>query len=645
MAEVPLFGRVAWIDLGAGTVTVDEVEEARFRAHLGGPGLALSYLLEAIPAGADPLGPENVLAFAPGLLAGLQVPGFPRFTVLARSPLTGALGKSEAGGYWGPELKKAGYAALFVRGRAAGPVYLWVSEHGIEIRPAAHIWGMEPKEAQQTVRTELGEARARTAVIGVAGENQVALAGISNDLSHFNGRNGLGAVMGSKNLKLIAVRATGDIAVADGEALRGLYRRASELAKSHPQARMLHELGTPAGMELNNVAGCLPTNNWQSAVFPEVDRIGAERLTAEFLTKRGGCYMCPVRCKRLVKVDTPSYTVDTEMGGPEYETLAAFGSNCGVSDMEVIIKANELCNRYTLDTISAGMTISFAMACFEAGILTLDDTGGLDLRFGNEEVILPLVDAVAHRSAGLGALLADGSAKAARIIGRGAEEHLLTVKGQEIPMHDPRVKTGLGLQFAIAPQGADHWHAQHDPFFATDTSPGTVEFAALGLGRSVSPRSLGPEKARMVVVTGHHMALYDDLGVCVFAGVARSMTPLDMLVDMVRAATGWDVDLQQLMRAGKRTSALYRLFNLRHGLTVADDTLPERFFAPFADGPLAETGAIDRAEFASAVRTCYSLSGWDPQTGIPTSETLRELGLEEFVRPSSEGVERAGRHS
>jgi aldehyde:ferredoxin oxidoreductase len=627
---VPLLGKIAHVDLTTGEVSIERPEEDAYRANLGGPGLVLETILRAIPAGADPLGPANVLCLSAGLLTGTQVPGFPRYTVLAKSPLTGALGKSEAGGYWGPELKKAGFAALVVTGMSPRPVYLAIRDDRVEIRPASHLWGAEPKQVQASIREELREPRARVASIGLAAENLSRIAGIGNDLSHFNGRNGMGAVMASKNLKAIAVRGTGDLQVADTQALSCLYREAAELARTHPQAHMLTTMGTAVGMEITNAAGCLPTHDWQRATFSEVDSIGGRRLNEKYLRKRGGCYMCPVRCKRVVANPDPAFGVDPQYGGPEYETMAAFGSNLGISSLDVILKANELCNRYTLDTISAGMTISFAMACFEAGLLTTADTGGLQLRFGNEDILLPLIEDMAHRRR-FGAVLADGSQAAAEKIGKGAEELLLTVKGQEVPMHDPRAKAGLGLQYALSPMGADHWFAQHDPFFVTETSPGCVSLAQLGLGRPVPALSLGPDKVRMVAYTSYLMALYDDLGVCVFTAVARSMTGLDTLVRMVRAATGWDTSLWELLKAGERTNTLYRLFNLKQGLTAAQDSLPRRFFTPFVDGPLAGGPALDPAEFEAAVRLYYGMSGWDPRTGVPTAGKLAELGLQEFA--------------
>jgi len=564
------------------------------------------------------------------MMQGTGFPGAGRHGVGGKSPLTGALGSSEVGGWWGHEFKRAGYDALIVRGRAEAPVYLWIKDGEVEIRPAGHLWGLTTGRCQAAIRQELDDDRVRIAQIGPGGENLVRFAAIMHDVNRAAGRTGMGAVMGSKNLKAIAARGAGDIEVHNKEGLRTLYRETSELAKTHAQARGLHQLGTSAGIEVMNAAGCLPTNNWQNAVFADADRIGGRRLNEEFLIKRGGCYMCPVRCKRVVAVPDPTYGVDSEYGGPEYETLGALGSSCGVASMEVVIKANEMCNRYTLDTISAGMTIAFAMACYEAGLLTRDDTGGLDLRFGNEEAILPLIDDMVNRR-GLGALLADGSAAAAKKIGRGAEEFLLTVKNQELPMHDPRVKVGLGLQYALSPVGADHWFAQHDPLFATETSPGCVELAQMGLGSPVSPLDLGPEKVRMVAYTSYLQSLYDNLGVCIFTAVARSMTGLDTLTAIVRATTGWDVSLWELLKAGERTNTLYRLFNIRQGIGAAADALPGRFFQPFTDGPLQGKQAIDQKRFVEAVHLYYAMSGWDPETGEPTVGKLSELGLQEFA--------------
>ncbi|CEP68722.1 Aldehyde ferredoxin oxidoreductase, C-terminal [Moorella glycerini] len=622
-------GKILWIDLSNSLTKHIEPDKNFYRTYLGGPGLGLYYLLKFLPQNCEPLGPENILVFAPGFLTGTPVPCVPRYTVCAKSPLTGGLGKSEAGGYWGPELRKAGYDALVVVGRAAGPVYLWIADDKVEIRDASRIWGLDTGEAEAFIRQDTGVKDAKIAIIGPGGENKVLFAGIVNDLSHFNGRNGLGAVMGSKNLKAIAVCGSKKVPIHERDKIQQLSRWVSQNYREHPLSSALHEYGTPAGVESNNAGGCLPTNNWSLGVFSGANDIGGKELTEKYLVERGGCYACPIRCKRIVKVDDAEFKVDRIYGGPEYETLVALGSNCGINNLKLIIKANELCNRYTIDTISTGMAISFAMACYEQGIITKEDTGGLELKFGNEEILLSLIEQIAYRQ-GFGKILADGTRAVAARIGRGAEAMLLEVKGQEIPMHDPRVKTGLGLQFALAPNGADHWFAQHDPFFTSEGSLGLEALAPLGILEPIPALDLGPQKVRMVFYTSVLNSMYDCLGVCMFGAVARSLIPLNNFVDFVQATTGWETSLWELLKTGERVNTMARLFNIRQGLGCKDDTLPATFFKPIVSGPLDGKNALDKEAFEQAVKLYYGMAGWD-ETGIPTAGKLLELGLDQFV--------------
>ena len=438
-----VFGKTVWVDLTAGSVREAEEPPMFHRRFLGGSGVALHYLLREEASGTEPLSPESVLVIAPGLLAGTQGPAVPRYVVCARSPLTGALGRSEAGGYWGPELKRAGIGALVITGRAPRPSYLHVTPDGVEIRSAACAWGLITGEAEEAIRADLGDPDVRIALIGPAGERLVRYAGIVSDLVHFNGRNGLGAVMGSKNLKAVAVHGKRRLAVHDADRVREIAREAARLCRQHPLSRLLTDQGTAPGIETNYAAGVLPARNWRSTNFAAADRIGGAVLNEKYLVRRGGCYACPVNCKRVVAVDSKRFKVDGRYGGPEYETLAALGSNCGIDDFEIIAKANELCNMYALDTISAGMTISFAMACFGDGLIGPEDTGGLDVRFGSGEAVLTLIEQIARRE-GFGDLLAEGSVRAAAAIGRGAEANVVAVKGQEVPMHDPGSRRAWG---------------------------------------------------------------------------------------------------------------------------------------------------------------------------------------------------------
>ncbi|MGB9866857.1 MAG: aldehyde ferredoxin oxidoreductase family protein [Bacillota bacterium] len=622
-------GKVLWVDLSEGSAKALEPGGKFYRTYLGGYGLGLYYLLRFLPAKCDPLSSDNILVFSAGLLAGTGSPCTPRYVVCSKSPLTGGLAKSEAGGFWAPELKRCGFDAIVVAGRAKHPVYLWVSDDKVEIRDASKIWGATTGETEDFIREDVGEERARIVAIGPGGENLVRFAGIANDLSHFNGRNGTGAVMGSKNLKAIAVRGSRTVDVHDRQKIGELAQAIGKSWREHPLSWALHDRGTPLGMESNNAAGWLPTRNWSTGVFEEVKQIGSDALTSEFLVERGGCHACPIRCKRVVELQEDGLHVERRYGGPEYETLASLGSNCGISNLKLILKANELCNKYTIDTISTGMVISFAMACYEKGLISKEDTGGMELKFGNEEVLLPLIEQIAHRQ-GFGKFLADGADAFATRVGKGSEELLLTVKHQEIPMHDPRVKTGLGLQFALAPNGADHWFAQHDPFFVAEDSLGLHAIAPLGIIEPVPALDLGPKKVRLVLYTSFLNALYDCLGVCIFGYAARSVTPINYLVDLVKAATGWETSLWELVKAGERVNTMARLFNLTHGISHADDRLPSLFFRPFVGGPLDGKNALDKDTFQTAVRMYYAMAGWTPDTGVPNKWKLLELGLDEF---------------
>ncbi len=619
-------GKILRVDLADGRIWTEEPGEMFYRRYMGGPGIGVYYLLKEMRRGSDPLGPENILTFASGTLTGAPAPAACRFAVTARSPLTGAVGKSEAGGWWGAELKRAGWDAVVVKGRAAEPVYLWIENDAAELRPARHIWGKTTGDAQALIRQELGSEAIRVAQIGPAGEHLVRYANITNELAHFNGRNGLGAVMGSKNLRAIAVRGTRKVELANPAGVTESTRWVAANMKMHPQASVLHETGTPAGIVPVNTSGALPTNNWTTGQFDGAAEIGGQAMNETILVDRKGCYACPIRCKRVVEVDEERLSVDPKYGGPEYETLGSFGSNLGIADLPLLAKANEVCNALGLDTMSAGMTISFAMDCFEHGLLSPVETGGVELRFGNAGALLPLLDDIAHRR-GIGALLADGSERAAALIGPEARQFLRNAKGQEAPMHDPRVKTGLGLQYALSSHGADHWVAQHDPLYSQAGSPGLKGLGPIGIREPVPALDLGPEKVRSFYYSHLLTSAYDLLGMCVFGAVGRSILPIDRLVELVNATTGWDVELWELMKAGERLSVMMRLFNQREGFTRDDDKMPELFYTPFKGGPLDGKGAIDRDTFAGALELYYDMAGWTGPGASPSAGKLAELGL------------------
>lgn len=594
-----------------------------YRLYPGGKALAGYILLKELPPHTEPFAPENVLVFANGLLTGAPVSTATRYVVSARSPLTGGYGESEAGGFWGPELKMAGYEAIVVTGRAPAPVYLWVQNGGAEIRSASHLWGRLTAEVQESIRAELGDDKIRVLQSGIAGENLVRFAGITNDLRHFNGRNGLGAVMGSKNLRAIAVRGAEryQSLAKDPESLIALGRKLAKAVREHPQSWDLQERGTPGLVEPLNTGGILPTRNFRQGAFEGVDEIKWEVYEKQLLTARRSCYACAVRCKREVALDGKT----SPYGGPEYETLGAFGPNCGISDLQAIARANELCNAYMLDSISTGATISFAMECFEHGLLTLEQTGGIDLRFGNAQAMLEMIEQIAHRR-GLGNLLAEGSRRAAQVIGGDAPFFAMQVKGQELAMHEPRGKYNVGMGYAISEIGADHLVVAHDPAFS---NPESIQFKSarpLGIEKALPPRSLGKEKMEHFYILEKWGSLEKVLGYCFFGPVPRSFISVEDVISSIRAASGWTLSVEDALLIGERATNLARVFNSREGFSRQDDTLPERLFTGLENGAL-QGNAIPRDEFEQSLTELYKLKGWNPQTGIPTPERLLALGL------------------
>jgi len=608
-------GRIARVNLTSGKISIEALDEKFCRRYLGGAGFVAYYLWKELPAKVDPLGPENKLIFALGPVTGVPLSGSGRHCVGAKSPLTGGIAKSEAGEFWGAELKRAGFDALIVEGKAERPVYLWIDNGEINIRDAGHLWGKGTKETQEKIREELGDNKIRAALIGPAGENLVRFSCIMHGLYDAAGRGGLGAVMGSKNLKAAAVRGKKAPRVANPEKLKH-YRQ--WLSDNFNQVRGFHEEGTGGAMVAMEAIGNLPVRNFRDGLFPDVRRIDALTLKDTFRIGMDACFGCTVRCKKAVKVDG-TYTVDPAYGGPEYETLAALGSNCGVDDLEAICYGNQLCGDNALDTISTGATIAFAMECFENGLISKEDTGGIDLRFGNAKAMLQAIELIARRE-GIGDLLAEGSARAARHIGGRAKDFSIQVKGLEAGMHEPRLQPGFGVGFMVNPQGADHCFNLHDRFY--DSPKHLRELRPLGILEILPREEIGPRKVALLKVIHSKRAVYDSLVICQFLPYIFTDTAA-----ITAAVTGWDTDVAELLRVAERILTVMRLFNVREGFTEKDDELPVRYYQPKTDGPLAK-GGLDPAEQEKARRYYYTLMHWDPQTGIPLPERVVELGIE-----------------
>ncbi|MBN1922226.1 MAG: aldehyde ferredoxin oxidoreductase family protein [Anaerolineae bacterium] len=606
--------RVLRINLTTGDISVEEPGEEFFRTYLGGWGMIAHYLLKELPRDADPFGPENLLIFAAGVLTGAPAGGSGRNAVGAKSPLTGGFGESDMGGYWGAELKRAGWDAIIITGKAEKPTYIWIKDGAVELRDAGHLWGCETLEVERTLRSELEEPRLRVAQCGPAGERLARMACIIGDATRAAGRTGLGAVMGSKNLKAVVVRGTSGVEVADKEAVRKIAKWLSDNVRNLWTAGM-QDFGTSGGLQYLSTIGGLPTRNFQEGSFEGAEKITGSTMADTILIANDTCYACPVRCKRKVEVKD-RFPVTPEYGGPEYETLGAFGSVCGIDDLEAIAYANQLCNAYGLDTISTGMTIAWAMECFERGLLTLEDTDGLELHFGNAEAMLALVKAIVQRK-GFGDVLAEGALRAARFIGRDTERYVVHVKGQEFPMHEPRVKFALNLGYIISPTGADHMHNMHDTSF-TQSIEGV---RSLGILEPLPADYLGPEKVRLFKYEVDWQVFWNCVGLCMFMPYSKLQ-----IRDLVSAVTGWDVSLFELEKVGERALALARVFNAREGFTPADDAPHWRISTPFESGPTAGV-KVPAEAMREALLLYYDMCSWDRNTGAPIPAKLHELGV------------------
>lgn len=618
--------RILEVDLSTGKVESQRLPSETYRLHPGGSALAAYLLAKGLKPGADALGPENLLVFAVSPLTGLPVPGASRLVVAAKSPLTGTMGDSQSGGFFPAHLKANGWDAVSFKARAPRPVYLYIDGDHAELRPADHLWGKVTGEAEDIIQGEIGSP-VEIAQIGPAGEKLVRFACVLSRSTRANGRNGLGAVMGSKNLRAVVVRQARPPRAADPERLKGLAKEGARRLEESVGLQLLGRHGTDGELLGHHEAGFLPTRNFSSGWFPEgAQSITGSAMSETILKSRDTCYGCPIRCKRVVEVPG---RVDPRYGGPEYETCAAFGSYCGVTDLVAIAQANQVCNMYGLDTISCGGTIAFAMECYEKGILTNAETGGLELRFGDGQMVVKLAEMIAKRE-GFGNLLAEGSSRAAAAIGRGAGDCTVCVKGQELPAHMPQYKPSVGLVYATNPFGADHQSSEHDTvlILPPDTTE-RVRLAQVGAWRGYPDSfSLDADKVRFAYDTQCFYSVLDSLCLCQFVwGPAWQLYGPDDLVELCRAGIGWDTSLVELMRAGERRINLMRHFGAREGFGRADDRLPARIFEGLPDGP-AKGARIDRDQFDKALDLYYACAGWDPASGNPTPGKLASLSLE-----------------
>ena len=620
-------GSVGFVDLSRMETRVETPPWEFYRKLLGGRNFVLNYLLE-IPSSVDPLGPENRIIVATSPLTSTGFPGTSRFSIGCKSPLTGGFGEGEAGGWFGPELQRAGFDALVVDGVSEEPVYLWISDGAIEIRSANGVWGLETAEAHAELLSAVDSDSARIALIGPAGEMLVRFACIASDLRNFCGRGGMGAVWGSKKLKAIVAKGSAPPEMADQDGLRSLTKWFQGAFEENPGLSLKGKIGTMFGVQPMSEMGLLPTRNFTAGSFAEAHCITGETLVETTVREREGCRACPVRCKRVVT----GAEFDHRYGGPEFESIGSLGSNCGIGNPDVIVKANERCNALGLDTISTGVTVAFAMECGEAGLLGKFEHEGEALRFGNGQALLDVCELIARRD-GLGDILAEGSVRAAEAIGHGSIQFAMAVKGLEIPAHDPRGKWGVGLGYAVSPTGADHLQAAHDTWFERTPQPelesSYVDVSDLwpfGVYEPMPGPTLGREKVKAFVPLQKWWSLHNVLDVCIFVSTPEyRLTGLDKLCQLVSHATGWNVLDSELLRAGELGVTMARIFNIREGFSEAQDELPLRFHQDLPHAGGAHPG-IPRSDLQEALLLYYGLLGWS-SNGTPTAAKCEELGI------------------
>ncbi|MCL4560267.1 MAG: aldehyde ferredoxin oxidoreductase family protein [Chloroflexi bacterium] len=627
-------GKILHVDLTAQTLAVEEPSEAFYRKYMGGSAAGLYYILRDMPAGADPLSPENILTLMVSAPTGAPVSGQSRINANARSPMGGAIGDSQGGGFFPAELKFAGFDGIVITGRAPHPVYLSIRDGEAALHDASHLWGKVTGEVDTLLKNEFGDGKAQVLQCGPAGEVGVRFASLVSMATRNNGRTGMGLVMGSKNLKAVVVRGTHPIKVANPQALSAIARSAPKKVSDNQDTDRLGKFGTADGVAGQNMSGTLPTRNYSEGQFELFDNITGERMAETYLQGRDTCYACVIRCKRVVSIESGPYPVDPVYGGPEYETIGTLGSYCGIGDLAAICKANEICNQHGVDTIAAGATLAFAMDCFEKGVIGLEQTGGLTLRFGDPDIMLVALMQMVTNQGKLGKVLSQGSEIAAQIWGNGAEKLLTTVKGSEAPAHMPQAKKSLALIYAVNPFGADHQSSEHDFFYEEGALPNNlVHLSEIGLTQPPEPGSFGHEKVRFATLTQWFYSMLDTLELCQFV-YSPSWTifgPNDT-VELVKAVTGWDVTIEELMQVGQRRLNMLRMYNAHEGFTRQDDRLPAKFFTPLTGTGPTSGVIVNPEDFEKALDDYYNLSGWSSE-GIPTPEILSELGLSWIFNP------------
>lgn len=605
-------GKILEVNLTTGAISHSSVAEDTLRKFIGGSGLGASLFLDRVAPHVEPLSDKNTLFILTGPLTGTNLPGSGRFSICAKSPLTGIWGESCCGGNFGPELKFAGYDGIAVVGASPQPVYLFIDDAKVEIRDAADLWGQDTYETTDLLKQRLGgEREVKVITIGIAGENLVRYAAVANDKANFAGRCGLGAVMGAKKLKAVAVRGTGTVEPAQPAEYQAVRQEVLQKVQGSPLTGFFKAHGTNIAMVGGMRTGDLPARNWSLGENSAVaSKISGPVLSQKYLTRTAACYACPIACKRVVKVADGPYQIE-EGPGPEYETCASFGSLLMIDDLAGIIKINELCNRYGLDTISCGATIAFAIDCYENGIIGKGDSDGLELKWGNLDAVFRMIDKIAQRQ-GFGDILAEGSKRAAERIGRNASSFTVETKGLELPMHDPRASHALGLAYVMSVRGA--CHLQH----MVQYTEGNTAYPEIGLMGGYEKKT--SQNKAVTTITSENLGMLCNAAViCIFAMASLSITHL---LGALRTTTGFDYDLQEMMECGDRIWILKRGLGNLMGISAKDDRLPDRVLTPYKEGGTA--GSVPDMKLMLA--DYYRARGLD-DAGRPLKDKLLSLEL------------------
>lgn len=614
-------GMVLRVDLTSNTIKKEPMPQEFYRTYMGGGAVGAYFILKEISGAIDAFDPENIITVAPGIATGAAVSGVSRCSVTAISPETRGAGESQLGGSIGPMIKKAGYDAVVITGRAAKPSYLMVEGGDVRIMDGKELWGKTVLEAHDLITREHGPRNISVLQCGPAGENRVRFACLMGDLSDAAGRSGLGAVFGSKNLRALVVRGRGDVEFEDAPALKSMAQLAGRRLPGSGFPEILKKLGTPGVVAPQAESGNLACHNFSRSWHQDYMKLHGGTYEKEMGAGHTTCFGCVVGCRKKVKADSP-WQVTDRLGGPEFETLGLLGSNLDIFDPVAVARANELCNNYGLDTISTGGAISYLLECLEKGVLSKDDYDGMAPGFNDPEGVFRLIEQIAGRR-GMGDILADGLVNAVEKLGKETAPFAIHVKNKVPAVHMAQVKPSLALMYAVSPIGADHMSCEHDWLLSSeaDISKG---LGILG-GGELACADLN--KVRMTVYSQYYYSLLDTLCLCMFCWGCGSLYTYRDLEDLVRHTTGWECTMFELMKVGERRIAMLEQINARQGFTREDDKLPKRLFEPLPDGP-AMGRCVDEKAFPGMMDQYYDFLGRDHETGNPKASRLRELGLE-----------------